>query len=204
MGLSINRKSGPIWATESDMPLTRSSISTRAEWPLCFGDFKMDDILVQNALAYASRRQLRLAERLGFGIHGIIFVAEGNPESGNSAVKAHRYVDPYFREQGVYERLKGAQVTTILGFNVPQLIHFDNELRVIEMSVVKRPFVLDFAGAWLDAPPDFPEEQWAEWEAEKREQFETRWPKVQAVMAALEELDIYMVDVSPSNVAFLD
>lgn len=64
--------------------------------------------------------------------------------------------------------------------------------------------MLDFAGAYLDIPPEFPEETWAEWEAEKREQFESRWPIVQTVLAALEELDIHMVDVSPSNIAFLD
>ena len=52
--------------------------------------------------------------------------------------------------------------------------------------------------------PDFPDEQWETWEAEKREQFENRWPEVRAVMGALEELDIHMVDVSPSNIAFLD
>src|SRR3989442_10236250 len=33
------------------------------------------------------------------------------------------------------------------------------------MSIVARPFVLDFAGAWLDTPPDFPGETWAEWES---------------------------------------
>ena len=67
-----------------------------------------------------------------------------------------------------------------------------------------RPFVLDFAGAYLDAPPNFPDVTWIEWEAEKREQFAARWPKVQAVLEALEELDIHMVDVSPGNIAFLD
>ena len=86
----------------------------------------------------------------------------------------------------------------------PQFIDADDGLRVIEMSIVTRPFVLDFAGAYLDAPPDFPDEAWAEWEAGKREQFGDHWPKVQAVLAALEELDIHMVDVSPSNIAFLD
>lgn len=164
----------------------------------------MDDILIQNALAYASKHRLRLAERLGFGIHGIIFVAEGNPETGNTAIKAHGFVESYLRERDVYERLKHANVSNVLGFNVPQLIRIDDELRVIEMSIVKRPYVLDFAGAWLDAPPEFPEEQWAEWEAEKREQFEARWPKVQEILGALEELDIHMVDVSPSNIAFFD
>ena len=164
----------------------------------------MEQNLIRNAQVYAARHQLRLAERLGFGIHGIIFVAENNSQGGKTAIKAHRSREPYQRECEVYERLRSAGVSEILGFNVPQIIRSDDELRVIEMTVVARPFVLDFAGAYLDVPPEFPEEAWAEWEAEKKEQFEARWPKVQAVLAALEELDIHMVDVSPSNIAFRD
>ena len=30
-------------------------------------------------------------------------------------------------------------------------------------------------GAYLDVRPEFPTEVWADWEAEKREQFEERW-----------------------------
>jgi hypothetical protein len=45
---------------------------------------------------------------------------------------------------------------------------------------------------------------WADWEAEKHEQFEHRWPAVQALLNAFEELRIYLLDVSPSNIAFLD
>jgi hypothetical protein len=41
---------------------------------------------------------------------------------------------------------------------------------VIEMTIVSRPFVLDFAGAYLDSPPEFSAEIWSEWEAEKRDQ----------------------------------
>jgi len=164
----------------------------------------MEEILIQNAQTFALQHQLQLAERLGFGIHGIIFVAEDKSKAGKTALKVHRSVEPYLREREVYERLRDAGVSEILGFNVPQLIRFDDELRIIEMSIVARPFVLDFAGAWLDAPPDFPQEKWAEWEAEKREQFGTLWPTVQAVLEALEALDIHMVDVSPSNIAFLD
>ena len=136
--------------------------------------------------------------------HGIIFVAENKSKGGKTAVKAHRQFEPYSREREVYERLKQGGVTEVLGFNVPQFIQADDDLRVIEMSIVARPFVLDFAGAYLGAPPDFPDEMWAEWEAGKQEQFEARWSAVEAVLAALEELDIYMVDVSPSNIAFLD
>jgi hypothetical protein len=164
----------------------------------------MEEILIQNARAYASRHQLQLAERLGFGIHGIIHVARDNVKSGKTALKAHRSTEPYQRERAAYERLRDARVTQILGFHVPQFIRADDALRVIEMTIVTRPFVLDFAGAWLDAPPEFPDETWAEWESEKVEQFGPRWPTVQAVLAELESLDIHMIDVSPSNIAFAD
>jgi hypothetical protein len=161
----------------------------------------MEDDFIKNAQAYASQHQLELAERLGFGIHGIIFVAVSKIESGRTAIKVHREYEPYFRERMVYERLKRAGITEILDFDVPQFIRADDDLLVIEMSIVSRPFVLDFAGAYLDAPPDFSDEIWAEWEDGKREQFDVHWPMVQAVLAALEALDIHMVDVSPSNIA---
>jgi hypothetical protein len=63
---------------------------------------------------------------------------------------------------------------------------------------------LDFASAYLDRRPDFSEEAWAEWASQKREQFDVRWPVVQRVLAALEEFGIYMLDVSPGNIAFAD
>jgi hypothetical protein len=163
----------------------------------------MEDVLIQNAWAYASQHRLELAERLGFGIHGIIFVAGNKSEGGKSALKVHRELEPYRRERAGYERLKQAGITEILGCNVPQFIRADDNLRVIEMSIVVRPFVLDFAGAYLGTAPYFPDETWAEWESSKREQFGAQWPKAQAVLAALEALGIYLVDVSPSNIAFL-
>ncbi|HXP60770.1 MAG TPA: hypothetical protein VN829_09775 [Dongiaceae bacterium] len=77
-----------------------------------------------------------------------------------------------------------------------------NEILIPKMTIVKRPFVLDFAGAYLDARPEFPEDVWADWEAEKREQFEAHWPVVKAILDAFEELGIYLLDLSPSNIAF--
>jgi hypothetical protein len=164
----------------------------------------MEEALVQHARDYAEKHQLGLTERLGFGIHGIIFVAENKVNVGRTAVKAHRTEEPYRRERDAYQRLQAARVTEVLGFQVPQLVRFDDRLLVVEMSIVVRPFVLDFAGAWLDIPPEFPDERWAEWEAEKQAQFGGRWHKVQEILGTLEELDIHMIDVSPSNIAFSD
>jgi len=164
----------------------------------------MNEILTQRARIYAARHHLRLSERLGFGIHGIVHVAEGNIKPGKSAIKVHHTTEPYLRERQAYERLQEAGVSQIRGFRVPHLIRCDDELRVIQMSIVTRPFVLDFAGAYLDAAPAFSDEIWAEWEVEKREQFAERWPLVLAVLSDLENLGIHMVDVSPSNIASLE
>jgi hypothetical protein len=164
----------------------------------------MDQLLTQHAETYARQRQLQLAERLGHGIHGIVYAAERNAEPGNVAIKVHRLRDAYERERDVYARLKEAGVEELLGFNVPKQIRSSDELLIIEMTIVSRPFVLDFAGAYLDQPPVFTDEIWSEWEAEKREQFGPRWTKVQAVLGALEAMDIHMIDVSPSNIAFVD
>ena len=100
--------------------------------------------------------------------------------------------------------MKAENIGKIFGFNVPDFLGADDGLRIIEMSLVARPFILDFAGAYLDKPPEFSEEIWIEWEAEKREQFGPRWQTVEMVLAVLHRLDIYMVDISPSNIAFVD
>ena len=164
----------------------------------------MEKISIQNAQSYASFHGLRLAERLGFGIHGTIFVAENNSKAGKTAIKALHSVEFYLRERNAYLRLQAAGVSEIAGFHVPQLIRFDNDRLAVEMTIVTRPFLLDFAGAYLDAPPEFSQEIWNDWESEKREQFENRWPIVRRALAALEDLDIYMVDVSPTNISFLE
>jgi len=160
-----------------------------------------DQELLSRAAAYAAGHNLHLAERLGFGIHGMVFVAESNLEGGRTPVKAHREEPPFLRELEAYDILAAEAVTRIRGFNVPQLIAADTHLRIVEMSIVTRPFVLDFAGAYLN-PPQFDEDIWANWEAEKREQFGHQWPKVQIVLSELKRFGIHMIDVSPSNIAF--
>jgi hypothetical protein len=164
----------------------------------------MSDIALANAAAYCALHGLQLVERLGFGIHGTVHVAQRHGKQDQSAVKALHSAEFYFRERAVYERLRDTRVTDVLGFHVPQLVRFDDNLLVIEMTIVTRPFVLDFASAFLDRRPDFSEEIWTQWEAEKREQFGERWIKVRAVLAALEEIGIYLTDVTPGNVAFVD
>ena len=165
-----------------------------------------DDILIQNAQTYAVRHQLRLPSRLGSGFHGIIFKAEGNlkaGQTGRTAVKVHQYPEPFHRELAVYQRLQQIGVVEILGFNVPQILDYDDEIQIIEMTVVERPFVLDFAGAYLDFPPDFSDEVWEAWEDDKLKKFGARWPAAREILAAFEEFDIHILDVNPGNIGFV-
>jgi hypothetical protein len=164
----------------------------------------MNEMLIPIARLYAARHQLELAEPLGSGKDGIVFVAKHKAKPANVAIKILHFDESYLRERQAYQRLAKMEVSAVLGFNVPQLVDFDDGLRVLEMTIVKRPFVLDFAGAYLDEQPDFPADVLADWDAEKREQFEGRWSAVQKILAAFAELGVYLLDVTPGNIAFLE
>jgi hypothetical protein len=142
-------------------------------------------------------------ETLGTGIHGTVYVVESKAEPGRRALKLHRDADAYHREKAVYERLREKGIDAILGFEIPVPLRFDDELMAIEMSIVTPPFVLDFASAILDAPPEFSEEIWADWEVTKRDQFGSNWERVLTILAALRDHGIFMLDPSPGNIRFL-
>lgn len=120
-----------------------------------------------------------------------------------TALKIHEQPQSYYCERDVYLRLREFQIDEIEGHYVPQLIDFDDGLLAIEMSVVVRPFLLDFGGAYLDQPPDYSDEIMEQWEQDKAEQFEKNWPKAKAVLAALRRYGIYVADVNPGNIGFV-
>ena len=109
---------------------------------------------------------------------------------------------PLFRERDIYFRLQNFEINEIEGHNVLHLIGYDDDLLAIEMSIVVRPFLLDFGGAYLDQPPDFSDEILEQWEADKQEQFEGNWPKAAAILETLRGYGIYVADVNPGNIGF--
>lgn len=113
--------------------------------------------------------------------------------------------DLFEQELACYVRLKSHSVTSVLEHEVPLLLRDDRNLSIIEMSIVSRPFVLDFASARLDIPPDFPEDVMRDWTEEKVEQFGPHWPKARAILSFLQSrYGVYLVDVHPGNIGFLD
>ncbi len=162
----------------------------------------MDEELEDLAARYALRRNITRGDRLGFGVHGIVFAAVDNKKPGFFAVKFHREEKPFENECRVYERLREEQVTQILGLNVPQLLTIDQEFRAIEMTIVRKPFLLDFADARLDRAPEFSEDVLRQWEEEKVAIFGERWAEVTRVLAALQRFGIHLLDINPGNIAF--
>lgn len=148
------------------------------------------------------RHSLELGPQLGFGVHGNVFGIKNEVNAHRSAVKIHDRERHYLRERDVYVRLAEEELTVVLGCNVPRMLKFDNELFAIQMSVVSPPYVLDFAGAYLDQQPDYSEEVINEWRSEKADQFGDQWPKVQAILRQLERIGIYLADVNPGNIRF--
>jgi hypothetical protein len=109
----------------------------------------------------------------------------------------------YDREVCAYGILAVRKVSDIAGFVVPQFLGCDDDLMAIEMTIVEPPFLLDFGGAYDEfSVPDFPENVWAEWREQKKEEFGANWPAVEEVLAELGSYGIYMIDIHPRNIVF--
>jgi hypothetical protein len=82
------------------------------------------------------------------------------------------------------------------------LLSIDEEFQAIEMTIVRPPFLLDFADAHLDEAPDFSEDVLRQWEEEKAEIFGERWPEATRILAALQAFGVYLLDINPGNISF--
>lgn len=105
------------------------------------------------------------------------------------------------REAAVYGRLREKGVMEVRGHRVPQQEGADAELLTLELTIVRPPFVLDFASAYLDSSaPEFPPDVMAEWVQEKREEFGADWASTLSVLAGLRQIGVHMTDVHPGNI----
>ena len=159
------------------------------------------ELLTQQAKAYTARLDIAIENQLGCGLQGVVFLA-----SNQAAIKVHADKSAYDREVAVYGRLAQHSVSSVRGFNVPIMRAFDDELRVIEMSVVKPPFVLDFGGAYVDRPSPHAAdpENLRRWMEERSDKFGDSLKIVNAILADFEvRYRIFLTDVHPGNIRFL-
>jgi hypothetical protein len=99
------------------------------------------------------RHHCRLLGRLGPGVGQDGFVQRSDRLT---AVKFFDRADRFAREREVYVLLRDKGIHDVAGHRVLRLINVAEDLLAIEMSIVERPFVLDFAGAKRpEKVPDF-------------------------------------------------
>ena len=128
-------------------------------------------------------------------------------ESSNlTAAKFFDREDRYLRERDVYRVLAGKSIDQIAGHNVPRLIRAIDSIFVLELTIVERPFLLDFAGAKLPHEvPDFEAHVIEQHHAHLRELFDSRWTDaIQVAEMFRIATGFTLLDIHPGNIAFAD
>jgi hypothetical protein len=161
--------------------------------------FYVPELLISRAQSYCTRIGTKIEDPiLGCGLQGMVFST-----SNQSAIKVHAEKEGFWRELKAYSRLGQYDVREVRGITVPTLRAFDESLQLIEMSLVRPPFIVDFGGAYLDEPPTHATDPGvkARWMAERDEKFEDNSTVVNAILAELEmRFGIYLTDVHPGNI----
>lgn len=151
--------------------------------------------------AYARKHSLSLKKVLGSGQDGIVYLTDLP-----SAVKALSFEELYERERNAYQRLQSNNVERIGIFNIPSLIGFDDDLWIVEMSFVTIPFVLDFAGAYVDQPPrHYWEPQMEAARTIAQTDYSEYWADVAMLVDELRSKHgIFLSDIHPRNIRTRD
>ena len=150
-------------------------------------------IATANAKRYAKSKGLTIEENSSFGYGQDGYVFQTNRRT---AVKAFYYDVHYRQELEIYKYLDLWDIREAANFHIPELVSNHDQLRIIEMSVVSTPFILDFVGATIDRPFDRDED----WLATTIERFGADWDIVKLAIMELEEHGVYLSDIHPGNI----
>jgi len=148
---------------------------------------------------YARQTGQVLLGLLGQGKDGGVWVT-----SIGHAIKAHERAESYRAERNAYMRFRDVGLDEVNGFAVPSLMGYDDDLLVIEMTIVPPPFVVDFASVVLDIDPELIEDEGHTLEDLVRERFGD--DRVGDVLGIREELIVragaYLSDLHGHNIKF--
>jgi hypothetical protein len=150
--------------------------------------------------AYAQFKgiEVQCKDRLGAGIDGTVWSTQRS-----SAVKVLYSQKTFENELEAYKRLKAAEIRQLNEFHVPLLIDFDSDKRLIEISIVKPPYVLDFGKVYFDEPPTaiYTPQQLRQAEFEARHLYGADWPRVAKLLRRLQsDFGIWYLDAKPANI----
>lgn len=149
---------------------------------------------------YANEHQLKfnVKDQLGEGTDGAVWAT-----SNNSVIKVFEREKTFDTELQCYMRLLAHRISEIDGLNVPRIVEYSRRLRIIEMTLVHPPYLLDFGKAYVDEPAPYTPEQLDEWYREWRQFFPKRdIPRVHKVLRILKSYGIDYVDPKPWNIRF--
>lgn len=157
--------------------------------------------MLETASHYERRYAVRFIDKLGDGKDGFVFET-----AERMAVKFLNDQGLYHRELRAYQILLSRNIDSINGFQIPRLIRSDDELRAIEMTVVRPPFVLDFASTYTSNEYErfgFTAEVLEERELHWAEVFGDHWATVQLLCEAFtRETGLLLLDLSLNNIKF--
>ena len=157
----------------------------------------------ERALSFAVEHGLGLEERLGFGQDGEVYRTDAQ-----TVLKVFAEDRQFEAEWEAYVRIEEAGFTQICGHAIPVLLRADFGRSILHLTIVREPFVLDFARATLGRRSEtrWPADVWSECMAQWRTRFRShQWPKVLEIREALGAASgVWMEDLHQGNIRFAD
>ena len=151
------------------------------------------------ALAYLGGER-RIDNELGSGTDGTVYSV-----SGPSVVKVHKDLHRFNNELNAYLRLRKHNVNSVGMFHIPELRSHDTRHLIIEISVVKPPYLIDFGKSHLDEVPDYDDEAWTMWWERVEQVFgDNTAVASQIFYQMVRKYGIYHLDLNPYNLNFGD
>jgi hypothetical protein len=152
------------------------------------------------AAKYATNNGTELEKPLGFGSDGSVWQT-----LRKTAIKVFEKRHVYENELSVYQRFQRDRVRSLAGFAIPVLLQCDHDLMVIEMSIVEKPYILDFGKVYLDTPPDFSSEVMGDFFANQKERWGKKyWPQIAKLWGLLKSHGVFHMDPKPGNIELAD
>jgi hypothetical protein len=131
---------------------------------------------------------------LGWGISGFVFLS---PDL-TTAIKVHHTSEAFETEFKAYELLRKYRLTQIDGITIPKLRDADHNLHLIQIDVVRPPYLLDFAGVKF-SDPQFPSETVRQIHEEIQMRFGRNAHIAYSVQEQLRRIGMYYLDLRSSN-----
>jgi hypothetical protein len=138
---------------------------------------------------------------LGRGTDGTVWQTKDG-----TAVKVFERELNYTNELECYRRLRARHINQIDGLAVPELVDYDDEMMIVEMTIVQLPYLLDFGKVYIDESPPYAgdKDTWSRHLEDMRDNFGTNYKRARRIVHLLKDFGIHYIDPKPANIRFED